>query len=49
MTAATKTLEDLGFKVSVEKLLGGFFGTVRFQTPDGGEAPEGSTIVLQVI
>lgn len=47
--AATKALEDLGFKVSVEKLLGGFFGTVRFQTPDGGEAPEGSTIVLQVI
>ncbi|POH58209.1 Stk1 family PASTA domain-containing Ser/Thr kinase [Arthrobacter glacialis] len=47
--AATKALEDLGFKVSVEKLLGGFFGTVRFQTPDGGQAPEGSTIVLQVI
>ncbi|MHA7304587.1 Stk1 family PASTA domain-containing Ser/Thr kinase [Arthrobacter sp. TMN-49] len=47
--AATKTLEDLGFKVDVQKLLGGFFGTVRFQTPDGGEAPEGSTIVLQVI
>lgn len=47
--AATKTLQELGFNVEVEKLLGGFFGTVRFQTPDGGEAPEGSTIVLQVI
>ncbi|MHA7270345.1 Stk1 family PASTA domain-containing Ser/Thr kinase [Arthrobacter sp. HLT1-20] len=47
--AATKALEDLGFKVSVETLLGGFFGTVRFQTPDGGEAPEGSTIVLRVV
>ncbi|MEO8221609.1 MAG: Stk1 family PASTA domain-containing Ser/Thr kinase [Specibacter sp.] len=49
VAAATKALEDLGFKVTVEKLLGGFFGTVRFQTPDGGQAPEGSTIVLQVI
>lgn len=47
--AATKTLQDLGFNVEVKKLIGGFFGTVRFQTPDGGEAPEGSTIVLQVI
>ncbi len=49
VAAATKALEDLGFKVTVEKLLGGFFGTVRFQTPDGGQTPEGSTIVLQVI
>ncbi len=47
--AATAALEALGFKVSVENLLGGFFGTVRFQTPDGGQAPEGSTIVLKVV
>ncbi len=47
--AASKTLKDLGFEVQVENVLGGFFGTVRFQTPDGGQAPEGSTIVLKVI
>ncbi|MBP2414993.1 serine/threonine-protein kinase [Arthrobacter stackebrandtii] len=47
--AATAELKALGFEVEVKNLLGGFFGTVRFQTPDGGQAPEGSTIVLQVI
>lgn len=46
---ATKTLKDLGFKVQVENFLGGFFGTVRIQTPDSGQAPEGSTIVLKVV
>ena len=47
--AATKELEDLGFTVKVENFLGGFFGTVRIQTPDGGQAPEGSTIVLKIV
>ena len=47
--AATSELKALGFQVEVKNLLGGFFGTVRFQTPGGGQAPEGSTIVLQVI
>ena len=47
--AATKALEGLGFQVKVENILGGFFGTVRVQTPDGGQAPEGSTIVLKVV
>ncbi|AIX99697.1 hypothetical protein ART_0099 [Arthrobacter sp. PAMC 25486] len=47
--AATSELKALGFDVEVKNLLGGFFGTVRFQTPNGGQAPEGSTIVLQVI
>ncbi|MET4001378.1 serine/threonine protein kinase/beta-lactam-binding protein with PASTA domain [Arthrobacter sp. UYCu511] len=46
---ATKELKDLGFEVNVENFLGGFFGTVRIQTPEGGLAPEGSTIVLKVV
>lgn len=47
--AARSELEALGFTVAVENLLGGFFGTVRFQEPQGGSAPEGSTITLRVI
>lgn len=47
--AATTELKALGFEVEVENLLGGFFGTVRFQSPEGGEAPEGSTILLRVV
>jgi serine/threonine protein kinase/beta-lactam-binding protein with PASTA domain len=47
--AATTELKALGFEVKVENLLGGFFGTVRFQSPEGGEAPEGSTITLRVV
>lgn len=47
--AATTELKALGFEVKVENLLGGFFGTVRFQSPEGGEAPEGSTILLRVV
>src|SRR5699024_5274946 len=46
---ATSELAALGFTVKVENLLGGFFGTVRFQDPEGGAAPEGSTITLRVI
>ncbi len=47
--AAKAELEALGFKVEVENLFGGFFGTVRFQNPQGTEAPEGSTVTLRVI
>ncbi|MFQ4150421.1 Stk1 family PASTA domain-containing Ser/Thr kinase [Arthrobacter sp. LAPM80] len=46
---ATEELKALGFEVKVENLLGGFFGTVRFQSPDGGQAPEGSIITLKVV
>lgn len=46
---ARATLEALGFKVQVEEFLGGFFGTVRSQTPAGGTAAEGSTIKLVVV
>ncbi|NVN00228.1 PASTA domain-containing protein [Arthrobacter sp. SDTb3-6] len=46
---ARSRLEARGFTVKVEKLFGGFFGTVRFQDPQGGKAPEGSTVTLQVI
>ncbi|PQZ88602.1 serine/threonine protein kinase [Arthrobacter sp. MYb227] len=46
---ARATLESLGFKVQVDEFLGGFFGTVRSQTPAGGTAAEGSTIKLVVV
>jgi beta-lactam-binding protein with PASTA domain/serine/threonine protein kinase len=46
---ARRELESLGFKVQVEELLGGFFGTVRSQSPSGGMAPEGSTVRLVVV
>jgi serine/threonine protein kinase/beta-lactam-binding protein with PASTA domain len=46
---ARRVLEGLGFKVEVENVLGGFFGTVREQTPDDGEIPEGSVIKLRVV
>ncbi|MFJ6416852.1 PASTA domain-containing protein [Paeniglutamicibacter sp. NPDC091659] len=46
---ARTTLEALGFQVEVEEFLGGFFGTVRTQSPSGGTAPEGSTIKLVVV
>ncbi|WP_336716491.1 Stk1 family PASTA domain-containing Ser/Thr kinase [Arthrobacter sp. USHLN218] len=46
---ARQALEDLGFKVEVNKILGGFFGTVRAQDPAGKEAPEGSVVTLTVV
>ena len=46
---AKAALEALGFTVDVEEFLGGFFGTVRSQTPAGGTAPEGSTVKLVVV
>lgn len=49
LAQARRELEALGFKVEVEEFLGGFFGTVRSQSPAGGSAPEGSTIKLVVV
>lgn len=46
---ARRALEDLGFRVEVNKILGGFFGTVRAQEPAGEEVPEGSVITLTVV
>jgi eukaryotic-like serine/threonine-protein kinase len=47
---ATQTLTRAGFEVKVEKVLGGYFGTVRFQDPNGGtKAPRGSTITITII
>ncbi len=48
--AARTQLEAAGFKVSVESILGGIFGTVRLQSPAGGtQAPQGSTITLTTV
>ncbi len=47
---ARAILEGLGFTVKVDRALGGFFGTVRLQSVDGGtQAPKGSTITLTVV
>jgi beta-lactam-binding protein with PASTA domain/tRNA A-37 threonylcarbamoyl transferase component Bud32 len=47
---ATSDLQARGFTVQVDKILGGYFGTVRAQSPGGGDsAPVGSTIVLTVV
>lgn len=46
---AQKALEQLGFKVKVDNILGGFFGTVRAQDPVNTSVPEGSTITLTVV
>ncbi|MFC8734610.1 Stk1 family PASTA domain-containing Ser/Thr kinase [Luteimicrobium sp. NPDC057192] len=46
---AKKLLEDKGFKVKVNKFLGGVLDTVRFQDPDGKKkAPKGSTVSLTI-
>ncbi|MEC3852279.1 Stk1 family PASTA domain-containing Ser/Thr kinase [Paenarthrobacter ureafaciens] len=46
---AERELKKLGFKVDVNKILGGFFGTVRDQNPVNNEVPEGSTVTLTVV
>ncbi|MFT0847963.1 Stk1 family PASTA domain-containing Ser/Thr kinase [Actinomycetaceae bacterium L2_0104] len=47
---AVKTLEDAGFTVRTDNVLGGFFGLVRDQTPAGGQtARVGSEIVISVV
>ena len=50
LAQARSTLEAAGFKVTVRRALGGFFGTVRLQDPAGGsKAPKGSTITLTIV
>lgn len=46
---AREALEQLGFEVRVENILGGFFGTVRDQEPMNKAVPEGSVVVLKVV
>ena len=46
---AEKELKKLGFKVEINKILGGFFGTVRDQNPVNTEAPEESVVTLTVV
>jgi serine/threonine-protein kinase len=47
---ARSILQGLGFAVKVDRVFGGFFGTVRLQSVDGGtKAPQGSTITLTVV
>ncbi|WP_427132632.1 protein kinase domain-containing protein [Pseudarthrobacter sp. S9] len=46
---AQEALEGLGFRVQVENILGGFFGTVRDQDPVNTTAPEGSVVTLKVV
>ena len=46
---AQDALEQLGFKVQIDNILGGFFGTVRAQDPVNTSVPEGSTITLTVV
>jgi serine/threonine-protein kinase len=48
-TEAKRALEALGFRVQVNNILGGFFGTVRDQDPVDTEVPEGSVITLTVV
>ncbi|SDL81719.1 serine/threonine protein kinase [Arthrobacter sp. ok362] len=46
---AKEALEQLGFKVQVDEILGGFFGTVRDQYPVDTSVPEGSLVTLTVV
>jgi serine/threonine-protein kinase len=47
---AQRILEAAGFRVQVERLFGGIFGTVRFQEPGAGtQAPKGSTVTIQAV
>ncbi len=45
---AQQALEAAGFKVTIEKVAGGLFDRVRFQDPDQGTAPKGSTVTLTI-
>jgi serine/threonine protein kinase/beta-lactam-binding protein with PASTA domain len=46
---ARRALEELGFEVRMNNILGGFFGTVRDQDPVNTKAPEGSVVTLTVV
>lgn len=47
---ARRILEEAGFTVQQERILGGFFGTVRATDPAAGQSvPRGSTVVVTVV
>lgn len=47
---ATRALEGAGFRVKVDRVLGGFFGTVRQQDPAAGtQVRIGSTVTLTIV
>ena len=47
---ARRILEEAGFKVEENNILGGFFGTVRNMSPAPGEmAVPGTTVTLTVV
>lgn len=47
---ARRILEEAGFSVEVEKILGGVFGTVRSQDPGAGaQLPRGATVIITVV
>ncbi len=46
---ARRALEGAGFTVEVRRALGGFFGRVRLQDPEGGRAPKGSTVTITIV
>jgi serine/threonine-protein kinase len=46
---AKEALEQLGFEVQIDEILGGFFGTVRAQDPVDTSVPEGSLVTLTVV
>jgi len=49
LAPAQQALEAAGLVVRVERVLGGFFGTVRSQDPAGGQARKGSTVTLVIV
>lgn len=50
LAEATSLLEAAGFQVQVERVLGGFFGTVRATSPEAGVmAPRGSIVIVTVV
>jgi len=47
---ATRILQEAGFTVSVDKVWGGYFNTVRATDPEAGtSAPAGSTVTITVV
>jgi serine/threonine-protein kinase len=47
---AENLLQQAGFTVERRSVFGGFFGTVRFQTPAAGRmAPKGSTVIVTLV
>ena len=46
---ARRILEDAGLQVKVERAFGGIFGTVRFQSPENGTVPKGSTVTITIV